>query len=200
MHTVLKISQPWAVGRQANAIWCPVIMLSNSQLHTWEMVSPATVVGPPTARPPAPTLVNLSLMLSPRLQTKSNSSLLKAKPTLRCFTPRIDHRSVMLSVLECEVSWSVFHLLPTLPAFFLLCFHLWKWEVRFFCGESSWKSQPLLKTQLFSALSGWRNCYIFLPTELFFLRECRMCKMVSQQRVCCCLTRMPKPDTDCWRI
>lgn len=66
---------------QANAIWCPVFMLSNSQLHNWEAASPATVVGPPTARPPAPTLLNLSFLLSHRMQTKSNSSWLKA----RCF-------------------------------------------------------------------------------------------------------------------
>lgn len=38
VHTVLKISEPWAVGKQANAIWCPVFMLSGSQVHTWEII------------------------------------------------------------------------------------------------------------------------------------------------------------------
>ncbi|KAK1891684.1 Tumor necrosis factor alpha-induced protein 8-like protein 3 [Dissostichus eleginoides] len=56
MRTVSKKSEPWALGRPAYAIWCPVFTLSNTRLHTWEMVSPATVVGPPTARPPAATL------------------------------------------------------------------------------------------------------------------------------------------------
>ncbi len=73
MHTVSKISQPRAVGGQANAIWCSVFMLSSSQLHTWEMISPATVVGPPTASPPAPTLGYSSLCCL-RLPTKSHSS------------------------------------------------------------------------------------------------------------------------------
>lgn len=55
--------EKWASGSgPADAIWCPVSTLSNSQLHTWEAASPATVVGPPTALPPAPTLLTAGFL------------------------------------------------------------------------------------------------------------------------------------------
>lgn len=64
----------------ADAIWCPVSTLSNSQLHTWEAASPATVVGPPTALPPAPTLLTAGFLSpnpenSPSVSQRAGASL-----------------------------------------------------------------------------------------------------------------------------
>lgn len=59
---------------QAGAIWCPVSTLSNSQLHTWEAASPATVVGPPTALPPAPALQTAGVPPASRESCSSESA------------------------------------------------------------------------------------------------------------------------------
>lgn len=57
-------------SEQAKAIWCPALTLSTSQLHTWEAASPASVVGPPTAHPPASSPLTLSSLLPARRSRK----------------------------------------------------------------------------------------------------------------------------------
>ena len=186
-----KISQPWAVGRQANAIWCPVLTLSNSQLHTWEMVSPATVVGPPTERPPAPTLMTLSFMSSYRLQTESNSSWLPAKPTLRCFYTSSAAPAVRLNLTElfCDEVTDFIHRFPECLCLFLV-----------FSKITDSASRNLYSKPSVLLLSVGGETVKLSSILNFFLHGCWMCNMVTQQRFCCCcccMILMPKLNINC---